>query len=63
MDLGLSGTRVLVAGASQGIGRGIAEALLATGLRLLAAIPALIFSLLLLTIFSTFAQTIVPNSL
>ena len=28
MDLGLSGTRVLVAGASQGIGQGIAEALL-----------------------------------
>ena len=35
MDLGLSGTRVLVAGASQGIGQGIAEALLEEGAKVL----------------------------
>ena len=35
MDLGLSGTRVLVAGASQGIGQGIADALLEEGAKVL----------------------------
>ncbi|NKB49855.1 MAG: SDR family oxidoreductase [Alphaproteobacteria bacterium] len=35
MDLGISGKRALISGASQGIGRGIAEALAAEGVRVI----------------------------